>query len=94
MFSHVLWVALIPSIRHNEIRDLTANIMAEVCHNVLIDQPSSPSQERHSVLCPQTRKMARSDIAADDDFWGGQFEHFLMSEFSTPMPFQPHTHTL
>ena len=26
-----------PSIRHNEIRDLTVNLMAEVCHNVSIE---------------------------------------------------------
>ena len=31
-----------PSIRHNEIRDLTANLMTEVCHNVSIEPHLQP----------------------------------------------------
>ena len=31
-----------PSIRHNEIHDLTANLMAEVCHNVSIEPHLQP----------------------------------------------------
>ena len=29
-------------LRHNEIRDLTANVLSEVCHNVNVDQPCIP----------------------------------------------------
>ena len=39
-----------PSIRLNEIRDLTANLKTEVCHNVSIEPHLQPSQVRHSML--------------------------------------------
>ena len=31
-----------PSLRHNEVRDLTANVMAEVCHYVSIEPHLQP----------------------------------------------------
>ena len=31
-----------PSIRHNEIRDLTATLLTEVCHNVVIEPDLQP----------------------------------------------------
>ena len=31
-----------PSIRHNEIRDLTATLLTEVCHNVSIEPGLQP----------------------------------------------------
>ncbi len=31
-----------PSIRHNEIRDVTANLLTEVCHNVLVEPDLQP----------------------------------------------------
>uniref|UniRef100_A0A1X7TEM9 Uncharacterized protein n=1 Tax=Amphimedon queenslandica TaxID=400682 RepID=A0A1X7TEM9_AMPQE len=31
-----------PSIRHNELRDITADLLTEVCHNVLIEPPLQP----------------------------------------------------
>ena len=31
-----------PTIRHNEIRDLTASLLSEVCHNVVIEPHLQP----------------------------------------------------
>ena len=63
-----------PSIRHNEIRDLTANLMTEVCHNVSIEPHLQPiTGETFPAMTANTEDGARSDIAADG-FWGGRFE--------------------
>ena len=73
-----------PSIRHNEIRDLTANLMTEVCHNVSIEPHLQPVKgETFPAMTAHTADGARSDIAADG-FWGGQFERtfFFMSAIS------------
>ena len=57
-----------PSIPHNEIRDLTANLMTEVCHNISIEPHAPPAH-----MTANTEDGVRSDIAADG-FWGGRFE--------------------
>ena len=59
-----------PTLRHNEIRDLTASLLMEVCSNVVIE----PELQHLSgeVLHGNTAnrdKGDRLDIAADD-FWG------------------------
>ena len=63
-----------PSIRHNEIHDLTANLMAEVCRDVLIEPTLQPiTGETFSAMSANKEDGARLDIAADG-FWGGRFE--------------------
>ena len=55
-----------PSIRHNEIRDLTAKVLTETCHNVGIESPLQPINDEH--FCHKTANSehgARLDIAAD-----------------------------
>ena len=59
-----------PSIRHNEIREYTAYVLSEICHNVSVEPHLQPSQVRFPPL-PQTG--ARLDVAADG-FWGSHFE--------------------
>ena len=63
-----------PSIRHNEIRDLTANLLTEVCNDVRIEpdlQPTSPDQLSGATANAQDG--ARLDISANG-IWGGRFE--------------------
>ena len=63
-----------PSIRHNEIRDLTANLLTEVCSDVCIEPDLQPITGE--VLTGATSNIqdgARLDIAANG-FWGGRFE--------------------
>ena len=62
------------SICHNEIRDLTANLMAEVCHNVSIEPTLQPiTGVTFSALSANTEDGTQSDIAADG-VWGGRLE--------------------
>ena len=59
-----------PSKRHNLIRDITANLMTEVCEGVAIEPPlQSLSGERFSYTSAITEDNARSDICAQG-FWG------------------------
>ena len=63
-----------PSIRHNEIRDITANLLTEVCHDVQVEPDLQ--EVANEVLSGQTAITtdgARLDIAASG-FWGGRYE--------------------
>ena len=76
-----------PSIRHNEIRDFTANLMSEVCHNVAIEPHLQPiTGEILSGASANTQDGARLDVAADG-FWGSRFERaFFDVRYSTRTP--------
>ena len=59
-----------PSIRHNELRDLTAQFLTETCHSVGIEPPLQPLEDEH--LRHQTANREdgdRLDIVAEN-FWG------------------------
>ena len=57
--------------QHNEVRDLTANVMAKVCHDVCIEPTLQPvTGERLSGASTITDEGARLDIATSG-FWGG-----------------------
>ena len=61
-----------PSIRHNEIRDLTANLLSEVCSDVSIEPDLQPhTGEGFALSTTNTQDNARLDIAASG-FWGGR----------------------
>ena len=67
-------------LRHNEIRDLTAHLLMEVCHCVSTEptlQPITGEVFNHATAI--TEDSARLDIAANG-FWGGEgwSVHFLM----------------
>ena len=64
-----------PSLRHNKVRDLTANLMAEVYHNVSIEPHLQPlsGEDLHGASA-NTEAGARLDVAACG-FWGGRFDH-------------------
>ena len=75
-----------PSIRHNEIRDLTANLLTEVCNDVCIEPDLQPIDgEVLTGSSPNTQDGARLDIAANG-FWGGRFER----TFFDVRVFNPH----
>ena len=61
-------------LRHNEVRDLTANILSKVCHNVCME-PSlqTLTGEQLAGASAITDNAARLDIAADG-FWGDRHE--------------------
>ena len=61
-------------LRHNEIRDLTANVLSEVCHNVNVEPALQPlTGEVLSGASAIKDDAARLDIAADG-FWGDHRE--------------------
>ena len=64
----------LPTIRHNELRDFTAKVMTEVCHDVCIEPPLQPiSGEALSYATPTKDDEARLDIRAQG-FWGNRHQ--------------------
>ncbi|XP_064400133.1 uncharacterized protein LOC135346443 [Halichondria panicea] len=60
--------------RHNEIRDLTANLLTEICSDVCVEPELQPvSGEELIGLSANVQDGARLDIACNG-FWGGRFE--------------------
>ena len=63
-----------PTLRHNEVRDLTAKLMSEVCHNMCIEPHLQPlTGEALNGATAIVTDGARLDVAANG-FWGGQHE--------------------
>lgn len=63
-----------PTLRHNEVRDFTALLMSEVCHDVSIEPHLQPlSGEALDGASSITTDGARLDVAANG-FWGGRHE--------------------
>ena len=63
-----------PIIRHNEVRDLTASVLTEVCRDVRVEPDLKPiTQETMSASTANTSDGARLDIAVNG-FWGGRYE--------------------
>ena len=63
-----------PSLCHNEIRDVTADLLNEVCHNVSTEpelQPLSGELLNHRIA--NTEGGARLDVKAQG-FWGDQHQ--------------------
>ena len=63
-----------PSIRHNELRDITADLLKEVCSDITVEPPLQPLTGKVLSMRTSIRgEEARLDISAKG-FWGGQFE--------------------
>jgi len=63
-----------PSIRHNEIRDLTASLLTEVCHEVEVEPHLQPITDEKFILASSNiQDGARLDIAVNG-FWGCRSE--------------------
>ena len=59
-----------PSLRHNELRDITAHLMREVCHDVTTEPSLQPiTGESLTVRSYNLQDNARLDVAASE-FWG------------------------
>ncbi len=63
-----------PSVRHNEVRDITVSLLSEVCHGVSKEPHLQYlSGETMSHRSANTGNDARLDVAMYG-FWGGRFE--------------------
>ena len=63
-----------PSLRHNEIQDITASLLTEVCSEVCVEpdlQPVTPDQLNGASADSQDG--ARLDVSANE-VWGGRFQ--------------------
>ena len=59
----------LPSIRHDRIRDITAQLLTEVCPNVAIEPALQPlTGEKFSLRSTNVENKARLDIKAQE-FW-------------------------
>ena len=66
-----------PTLRHNELRDLTAILLTEICSNVTVEQSLQKlNGETFSGSSVNTNDGARVDVAADN-FWGDHQRVFL-----------------
>ena len=66
------------TIRHNEIRDITATLLNEVCHDVCVEPHLQPlTGETLRYRSAKNEDEARSDISACG-FWGSRFEKVFM----------------
>jgi len=55
-----------PSIRHNELRDITAAFLSEVCHNVSIKPTLQPlSSEQFHYRSANVEEGTRLDVSAE-----------------------------
>ena len=75
-------------LRHNEVRDLTANLLSEVYNNVVIEPHLQPlSGETLQYQTANRDDNARLDIAANG-FWEGRFErsYFDVRNFNLVLP--------
>ena len=66
-----------PTICHNEIRDITASLLTEFCHNVATEPPLQPLSGETLVACSaNTNDGARLDIRARG-FWNASQDAFF-----------------
>ena len=67
----------LPSLRHNEIRDLTATLLTEVCSQVCVEAELQPVQhsDEFPLATSNTQDSVRLDVAVNG-FWGGRSEMF------------------
>ena len=90
--AYTIWWLLtrtFPIARHNEIRDVTANLLTEVCHDIVIDPDLQPlTGEVLARASSNTADGARLDIAANG-LWGGRFERTYLDV----RVFNPHAPT-
>jgi len=79
-----------PSIRHDRVRDLTANLLTEVCHGVEIEPHLQPlTGEQPSGQSAINGDNARQDIKAMG-FWGNSRQLTFFDESSTHLPHSIH----
>ena len=77
-----------PTIRHNEIRDLTANLLPGVYNDVCIESDLQPVTTEHLLRATaNSQHGARLDISASR-VWGGRFEkaYFEVRVFNPHAP--------
>ena len=73
-----------PTIRHNEIRNLTGTLLTQVCHDVSLEPPLQPLSGE--VMNNATSNRQDEARLAARDFWSSGQKALLTSRCSTHMP--------
>ena len=60
----------LPTIRHNELRDFTANVMTEVCHDVCIEPSLQPISGEALLYATSTNEDEACLVIRAQGFWG------------------------
>ena len=67
-----------PTIRHNELRDFTASLLSEVCHDVSVEPQLQPlTGETFPLASANVKDGARLDVAASG-FWGSRHQKVFL----------------
>ena len=71
----------LPSLRHNDIRDLNASLLTEIYFQVIVEPELQPvsNPDEYFLSTSNTQDGARLDIVMDG-FWVGQSEKFLVDD--------------
>ena len=76
-----------PTVRHNEVRDLTAELLTEVCHSVAVEPTLLPlSGEAFTGLSTNTSENARADVRAAGFWTRGEDSYFDVKVFHADAP--------
>ena len=75
-----------PTIRHNELRDVTASLLTEVCHNVATEPRLQPRGETLTRRTAISTDDARLDIRARGFWSAAQDAHFDVRVFYPNAP--------
>ena len=72
-----------PSIRHNELQDITATLLSEVCFNVHTKPPLQPlSGERFHYRSANVKDGTQLDVSAES-FWDKKVAYFDVKVFNS-----------
>ena len=77
-----------PTLKHNEIRDITASLLTEVCSEVCVEPNLQPvTSDQLNGAPANSQEGARLDVSANG-VWGGRFQktYFDMSVFNPLAP--------
>ena len=72
-----------PTLRHNQLRNFTANLLKEVCNNISTEPVLQPLSGEHLTHPGNNRADARLDIKANGFWRNNNKTAFLISGFST-----------
>ena len=80
-----VWSSGFPSMRHNELRDITAELLTEVCHSVGVEPILQPlTGERFSYRSANVEDGARLDVVAEG-FWDHRQKTFFDVKVFNPL---------
>ena len=72
------------TIQRNEVRDITATLLTEVCHNVATESPLQPLSREVLTIVRPTEKMVLTSTSEWEVFWNRAQDAFLNVRYFIP----------